>query len=120
MVIDDVPWDDFKKRFFPDKKSLLTCQGTIYVIRIILIVVSWYWSILFDPFCSKAYDKHEKAKQINVRMPAIVLLNPDSCGSLLRKARKNKDKVELDYWKENAFIYLMGSCVFVFNILSSR
>jgi len=41
-------------------------------------------------------------------MPAIVLLNPEDAGSLLREPSNELEQAEYDYWQQNAFIYKMG------------
>ena len=50
----------FSKLNYPNKKGLLTQNGKI-----------------------NATDKYRGTKEINVRQPAIVLLNPEDAGSLL-------------------------------------
>jgi hypothetical protein len=41
-------------------------------------------------------------------MPAIVLLNPEDVGSLLRDGPSDIEKAEYAYWQKNAIIYVMG------------
>lgn len=36
MVIDDVPWDAFEKRYFPSQKAFLTCDEDIFVSILLL------------------------------------------------------------------------------------
>ncbi|CAF1538053.1 unnamed protein product [Adineta steineri] len=85
-VYDDVPWDDFAKLNFPSKKNLLTQK------------------------CNKinATDKYRGTKEINVRQPAIVLLNPEDAGSLLQEPNTTEQKNMFEYWQKRAFIYIMG------------
>ncbi|CAF4204361.1 unnamed protein product, partial [Adineta steineri] len=85
-VYDDVPWDDFAKLNFPSKKNLLTQK------------------------CNKinATDKYRGTKEINVRQPAIVLLNPEDAGSLLQEPNTTEQQNMFEYWKKRAFIYIMG------------
>ncbi|CAF1511608.1 unnamed protein product [Adineta ricciae] len=86
-VYDDVPWDDFGKLNFPNKKNLLTQKK--YEIH--------------------ATDKYRGAKKLVVRQPAIVLLNPEDAGSLLKEPITDQEKSMAEYWKERAFIYIMGT-----------
>ncbi|CAF1390193.1 unnamed protein product [Adineta steineri] len=84
-VYDDVPWDDFAKLNFPSKKNLLTQK------------------------CNKinATDKYRGTKEINVRQPAIVLLNAEDAGSLLQEPNTTEQQNMFEYWKKRAFIYIM-------------
>lgn len=84
-VYDDIPWDDFSKLNYPNKKGLLTQNGRM-----------------------NATDKYRGTKQINVRQPAIVLLNPEDAGSLLAEPVTEQQKQIAQYWKERAFIYIMS------------
>ena len=83
-VYDDIPWDDFSKLNYPNKKSLLTQNGKI-----------------------NATDKYRTTKQINVQQPAIVLLNPEDAGSLLAEPLTTQEQQTAMYWKQRAFIYVM-------------
>ncbi|CAF4851908.1 unnamed protein product [Rotaria sp. Silwood2] len=84
-VYDDIPWDDFSKLNYPNKKGLLTQNGRI-----------------------NATDKYRGTKEINVRQPAIVLLNPEDTGSLLAEPITLQEQQLAEYWKERAFIYIMS------------
>ena len=84
-VYDDIPWDDFSKLNYPNKKGLLTQNGRM-----------------------NATDKYRGTKEINVRQPAIVLLNPEDAGSLLTEPVTVQQQQTADYWKERAFIYIMS------------
>ena len=83
-VYDDIPWDDFAKLNYPNKKGLLTQNGRM-----------------------NATDKYRGTREINVRQPAIVLLNPEDAGSLLAEPVTEQEKQTAMYWKERAFIYIM-------------
>ena len=83
-VYDDIPWDDFSKLNYPNKKGLLTQNGKI-----------------------NATDKYRGTKEINVRQPAIVLLNPEDAGSLLVEPVTQQEHQIAMYWKQRAFIYIM-------------
>ncbi|CAF3407378.1 unnamed protein product, partial [Rotaria sp. Silwood2] len=85
-VYDDIPWDDFSKLNFPNKKNLLTQKR----------------------FKISVTDKYLGSKQINVRQPAIVLLNPEDAGSLLQAPITDPQQDTAAYWRERAFIYIMG------------
>ncbi|CAF1383390.1 unnamed protein product [Rotaria sordida] len=88
-VFDDIPWDEYEKRNFPDKKNLLTQNGLTNV-RV-------------------ATDKYSRTVEINITQPAIVLLNPDrDAGVLGREPRNDEEKKEMTYWNERALIYRMG------------
>ena len=54
-----------------------------------------------------ATDKYRNTKEISVRQPAIVLLNPEDAGSLLAEPVTEQEKQTALYWKERAFIYIM-------------
>jgi hypothetical protein len=84
-VYDDIPWDDFAKLNYPNKKGLLTQNGRMH-----------------------ATDKYRGTKEINVRQPAIVLLNPEDAGSLLTEPLTLQQQQTAEYWKERAFIYIMS------------
>lgn len=56
----------------------------------------------------QANGKYLRSKPINVKMPAIVLLNPENAGSLIKKPKTEKEILDAEYWKERAFIYRMG------------
>ncbi|CAF1327988.1 unnamed protein product [Rotaria sordida] len=81
-VYDDIPWDDFAKLNFPNKKNLLT---------------------------QKTYKISVRTKQINIRQPAIVLLNSEDAGSLLEEPISDRQKKTAAYWNERAVIYIMAS-----------
>ena len=55
-----------------------------------------------------ATDKYRGTKEINVRQPAIVLLNPEDAGSLLAEPITLQQQQTSMYWKERAFIYIMN------------
>ena len=84
-VYDDIPWDEFSKLNYPNKKGLLTQNGRM-----------------------NATDKYRGTKQINVRQPAIVLLNPEDAGSLLDEPVTLQQQQLAQYWKERAFVYVMN------------
>lgn len=54
-------------------------------------------------------DKYRPSREIIVRQPAIVLLNPQCAGSLLISPTTEFEKQEATYWKERAFVYVMGT-----------
>jgi hypothetical protein len=76
---------------YPNKKVLLTQNGRIH-----------------------ATDKYRGTKQINVRQPAIILLNPEDAGSLLAEPVTEQQKQTAQYWKERAFIYIMSEGEYFF------
>ena len=84
-VYDDIPWDEFSKLNYPNKKGLLTQNGRM-----------------------NATDKYRGTKEINVRQPAIVLLNPEDAGSLLDEPVTLQQQQLAQYWKERAFVYVMN------------
>ena len=84
-VYDDIPWDDFSKLNYPNKKGLLTQNGKM-----------------------NATDKYRGAKDINVRQPAIVLLNPEDAGPLSAEPVTVQQQQTAMYWKERACIYIMS------------
>ncbi|CAF1491267.1 unnamed protein product [Rotaria sp. Silwood1] len=86
-VYDDIPWDDFSKLNFPNKKNLLTQKK----------------------YKISASDKYRGTKEINVRQPAIVLMNPEDAGSLLEEPITDLQKKTAEYWNKRAFIYIMGA-----------
>jgi hypothetical protein len=56
-------------------------------------------------------DKYRPTTEINIRQPAIILLNPDDAGSLLITAELShsvQQKHIFDYWKQRAIVYQMG------------
>ena len=86
LVFDDIPWDEFAKLNYPNKKGLLTQNGKM-----------------------NATDKYRGTIEINVRQPAIVLLNPEDAGSLIEEPITIRQKRMAEYWKKRAFIYTMGN-----------
>ncbi|CAF0991868.1 unnamed protein product [Didymodactylos carnosus] len=56
-----------------------------------------------------ATDKYLGTKEINVRQPAVVLLNPEDAGSLLAEPITVHDHQMANYWKKRATVYIMGS-----------
>ncbi|CAF1357023.1 unnamed protein product [Adineta steineri] len=84
-VYDDIAWDDFSKLNYPNKKDLLTQNGKI-----------------------NATDKYRRTVEINVRQPAIVLLNPEDTGSLTREPITLEEHQLAQYWKKRATVYIMG------------
>ncbi|CAF2794228.1 unnamed protein product [Rotaria sp. Silwood2] len=97
-VYDDIPWDDFEKLGFPPKQSLLTQQE--------------------NPVF--ATDKYRPSKDINVRQPAIVLLNPQHVGSLLAEPIDENQKRSSEYWQQRAVIYIMKSDEYFYRRRSKR
>ncbi|CAF1357003.1 unnamed protein product [Adineta steineri] len=85
-VYDDIPWDDFSSLNYPDKKGLLTQNGKM-----------------------NATDKYRRTVEINVRQPAIVLLNPEDAGSLIREPITLEEHQLAEYWKKRATVYTMGA-----------
>ncbi|CAF1296120.1 unnamed protein product [Rotaria sordida] len=83
-VYDDIPWDDFNKLNFPNKKNLLTQKK----------------------YKISASDKYRGTKEINVRQPAIVLLNPEDAGSLLEESITDLQKKTAAYWNVHALILM--------------
>jgi len=47
-------------------------------------------------------------KTIYVTQPAIVLLNKHATGSLLAHPRTETEQDLAEYWRERAYIYIMG------------
>ncbi|CAF4321158.1 unnamed protein product, partial [Adineta steineri] len=84
-VYDDIPWDEFSARNYPDKKDLLTQNGKL-----------------------SASDKYRRTVDINVRQPAIVLLNPEDAGSLTHEPNTVEEQQSTQYWKKRAIVYIMG------------
>ena len=56
----------------------------------------------------QAPDKGKGSKLITVKMPAIVLMNPEDAGSLLAVPKDSKSRDNAAYWKSRAFIINMG------------
>jgi hypothetical protein len=54
-------------------------------------------------------DKYRETRLINVRQPAIVLLNPEDAGALLEEPTTVEEKRTAEYWKKRAYIYVMGN-----------
>ncbi|CAF1508106.1 unnamed protein product [Adineta steineri] len=84
-VYDDIPWDEFLSLNYPKKKGLLSQNGKL-----------------------NATDKYRRTVEINVRQPAIVLLNPEDAGSLTREPRTAEEQQSAKYWKKRAIVYIMG------------
>jgi len=57
----------------------------------------------------KVTDRYRKSIKIHVRQPAIVLMNPEDAGSLLKRSRSNTEEDSPDYWRKRATIYKMGT-----------
>lgn len=69
----------------------------------------------------QANGKYQKIATINVRQPAIVLMNPENAGSLLAQPTTESERDEAAYWKARASVYIMGIfhlCDQLFKILS--
>lgn len=47
---------------------------------------------------------------INVRQPAIVLMNPENAGSLLATPTTVGAQKWAEYWRKRATVYVMGTC----------
>ncbi|CAF2913034.1 unnamed protein product [Rotaria sp. Silwood2] len=90
-VCDDIPWDEFSTLNYPNKKGPLTQNGKM-----------------------NATGKYRQTKKINVRQPAIVLLNPEDAGSLLAEPITFEEQQTAKYWKERAFIYIMNDNEYFF------
>ena len=58
-------------------------------------------------FFFKGHWQVPLAKNINVTVPAIALLNPGAEGSLL-SPRTSQEEHDVQYWKERAMFYSMG------------
>ncbi|CAF1545884.1 unnamed protein product [Adineta ricciae] len=84
-VYDDIPWDKFATLNYPNKKGLLTQNGKL-----------------------NATDKYRRTVEINVRQPAIVLLNPEDSGSLTREPTTCEEQQTAAYWKRRATVYIMS------------
>ena len=48
---------------------------------------------------------------INVRQPAIVLMNPENAGSLLATPMTAAAQQLAAYWRKRATVYVMGRCL---------
>ena len=57
-------------------------------------------------------DKYQPTRQICVRQPAIVLMNPENAGSLLAKPNTLIERQNAAYWKSRATIYVIGNVHF--------
>ncbi|CAF1340813.1 unnamed protein product [Rotaria magnacalcarata] len=86
LVFDDIPWDEFENRNFPNKKDLLSANGAVAVT-----------------------DKYQPTVTINVTMPSIVLLNPGDEGSLTAIPVTEREKHQAEYWAQRAVVYRMDS-----------
>ncbi|CAF4079530.1 unnamed protein product [Adineta steineri] len=86
LIFDDIPWDKFEQLGFPSKKSLLTQNGL-----------------------TMATDKYRPSTRINIRQPAIVLLNDEDAGSLIPQPPITVEQQQtFNYWQHRAIIYHMG------------
>ncbi|CAF1311227.1 unnamed protein product [Rotaria sordida] len=86
-VFDEIPWDDFDKLNFPNKKGLLLQKGRL-----------------------KATDKYRGTTTINVTQPAIVLLHEyTDVGSLATRPTTIPGCAEANFWNKRALIYRMGT-----------
>ena len=118
-IYDDIPWDDFEKRFFPSKMSLLTQNGPMQVreeqvfsshslvISVLKNIFRWAFLVNFS-YCLQATSKYRPMRNIDVNQPAIVLLNKQLAGSLLAQPRNEEEQDWADYWGERAYVYVMG------------
>ncbi|CAF1549059.1 unnamed protein product [Rotaria magnacalcarata] len=86
-IYENVSWNNFERRGYPDKKLLFTQSG------------------LVDTVYNRGYPT-----KINVCQPAIVLLNPGSSeGSLNRITSTNESQgINDDFWSLHAYIYRLG------------
>ena len=111
MVIDDVPWDLFEKRGFPDKGDLLTGQDHLYVIPNRSTYHSHPYISLFLVFykCHQCQISDRKEGRINTLMPAIVLMNLHHAGSLLNQPIVNGVLINDPFWSKRAFVYVMSN-----------
>ncbi|CAF1437120.1 unnamed protein product [Adineta steineri] len=86
LIFDDIPWDQFEQLGFPSKKGLLTQNGL-----------------------TMATDKYRPSTKINIRQPAIVLLNDEDAGSLIAQPPLTVEQQQtFNYWQHRAIIYHMG------------
>ena len=114
-VYDDVPWDDFEKWNYPFMKSLLTQNGKLNVSQHPSVVVHLRFSL-----SSKVTDKYRTSMTINVRQPAIVLMNPENAGSLLAQPTTVAAQQLAAYWRKRATVYVMGTNHRCFDRLQRR
>ncbi|CAF1632146.1 unnamed protein product [Adineta ricciae] len=84
-IYDDIPWDEFKQKNFPEKKDLLTQNGFL-----------------------ETASKYRKVTTINVRQPSIVLMNPENAGTLLAKPKNQVEQQLAAYWEKRATVYVLG------------
>ncbi|CAF1124533.1 unnamed protein product [Rotaria sordida] len=96
LVFDDIPWDDYEKLNFPNKKDLLTANGRVSVT-----------------------DKYQPSVTIDVTMPSIVLLNPGDEGSLTSEPVTRKQQHDAEYWARRAVVYQMGSDEYFYQVSSA-
>ncbi|CAF1250811.1 unnamed protein product [Rotaria magnacalcarata] len=85
-IYDNIPWDEFDKRHFPSKESLLNQKGSI-----------------------NATGKYRPMKTIHITQPAIVILNEHTTGSLLAKPKTEREHKELKFWRERIVLYVMDA-----------
>ncbi|CAF1056799.1 unnamed protein product [Adineta steineri] len=86
LIFDDIDWDRFNELCFPLRKDLLKQNG--------LTITS---------------DKHESTTEINVKQPAIVLLNLGRAeGALGCQSITYEEQCEATYWQRQAIIYRMS------------
>ncbi|CAF4992554.1 unnamed protein product, partial [Rotaria sp. Silwood1] len=98
-IFDDIDWDKFEDKGFPDKKDLFTQNGL-----------------------TNATDKYKKSVEINIRQPAIVLLNPGPPeGSLRREPTTDDERHVAEFWSKRSVIFRMGNrCSKCFSYLSNE
>ncbi len=116
---------DFELKLnYPNKKGLLTQNGKMNVRK-------GNYTNYHRFLTSEATDKYRGTQEINVRQPAIVLLNPEDAGSLIATEHTSIEQQQnAAYWKKRVFIYIMGNiimkkkkfnlhcCFLVFSIIS--
>ncbi|CAF1046442.1 unnamed protein product [Adineta steineri] len=61
-----------------------------------------------------ATDKRQKSQLLVGNMPAIVLLNPEDAGSLLREPKTDEEIHERAYWDKNSFKIIMKEGEYIY------
>ncbi|CAF3092272.1 unnamed protein product [Rotaria sp. Silwood2] len=92
-IFDNIGWDEFEEKRFPNKKHILAQYGYFNVQHEIGVFI-----------------------EINCTQPAIVLLNQSLHeGQLGRPPITYEEEREAKFWKEHAIIYRMGKHTFSFH-----
>ncbi|CAF2950059.1 unnamed protein product [Rotaria sp. Silwood2] len=92
-IFDNIGWDEFEEKGFPNKKHILTQRGYFKVPHETGVLI-----------------------EINCTQPAIVLLNQGLHeGQLGRPPIEYEEEREAKFWEEHAIIYRMGKHTFSFH-----